>query len=445
MKYDIPSGAEKILNGLNQNGYEAYLVGGCVRDLLRGVSPHDWDICTSARPEQVEESFAGSHIIETGLKHGTVTIIQNGEGYEVTTYRVDGDYSDGRRPDSVKFVSNLVEDLARRDFTMNAIAMDSDGVIQDPFGGCADIASGTVRCVGDPVQRFQEDGLRVLRALRFASAFGFRIADETSHAIHSCKSMLEHVAAERINTELCKLLLGCGAGETLRSYVGVLAVFWPELMVMVGFEQHNPWHCYDVWEHTVKAVESAPEDTVLRLTMLLHDIGKPGCFTVDENGVGHFYGHPVKSAELADEMLSRLKFDNSTRRQVVNLVSLHDAELMPRSKIIRRWLNKVGEERFFQLLGVKRADNMAQRQDMVQARILELDAIRDTTKWILAEQQCFTLKDLAVDGRDIIACGIAPGPEVGAALNRLMDKVIDGELTNDRQALLDDLMNDCGE
>lgn len=440
MKYNIPVGAEKILTKLNQDGYEAYLVGGCVRDLLRGVKPHDWDICTSALPNQVEDSFAGSRIIETGLKHGTVTIVQDGEGYEITTYRVDGDYSDGRRPDSVKYVSSLVDDLARRDFTMNAIAMDAGGVIQDPFGGYADILSGTVRCVGNPTQRFQEDGLRVLRALRFAAVFGFRIVDETSQAIHSCRSMLERVAAERINTELCKLLLGCSAGDILINYVDVLAVFWPELMPMIGFEQHNPWHCYDVWEHTVRAVESAPADTVLRLSMLLHDIGKPGCFTFDEDGVGHFYGHPAKSAELADGMLLRLKFDNSTRRQVVELVSHHDAELMPRSKIIRRWLSRIGEERFFQLLEVKRADNMAQRQDMAQARLLELDEIKSKTEEILAEQQCFMLKDLAIGGRDVIACGIVPGPDVGAALNRLMDKVIDGELPNDREVLLNYLM-----
>lgn len=440
MKYSIPAGAKKILTRLNQNGYEAYLVGGCVRDLLRGTSPHDWDICTSALPEEVEDSFAGSRIIETGLKHGTVTIMQDGEGYEVTTYRVDGEYSDGRRPDSVQFVSSLTDDLARRDFTMNAIAMDVNGVIQDPFGGHTDILSGTVRCVGNSAQRFQEDGLRVLRALRFASAFGFRIVDETSRAIHACRSMLEHVAAERINTELCKLLLGCSAGDILINYVDVLSVFWTELMPMVGFEQYNPWHCYDVWGHTVRAVESAPADTVLRLTMLLHDIGKPDCFILDENGVGHFYGHPAKSAELADKMLLRLKFDNSTRKQVVDLVFHHDAELTPRSKIIRRWLNRIGEDRFFQLLEVKRADNMAQRQDMVQARLLELEKIKNKAEEVLAEQQCFMLKDLAIGGRDVVACGIAPGPDVGAALNRIMDKVIDGELLNDRQTLLDYLM-----
>lgn len=439
MQSNIPAGAKKILQGLNDAGYEAYLVGGCVRDLIRGVAPHDWDICTSALPEQVEACFPEHHIIETGLKHGTVTIVDSGEPYEVTTYRTDGVYSDGRRPDKVQFVSNLTEDLSRRDFTINAIAMDAAGELQDPFSGAADIASGIVKCVGDPNKRFQEDGLRVMRALRFASVFGFSIEERTANSIHKNRNMLSCVAAERINAELGKLLVGNGVGYILRQYVDVLCEFWPELGTMVGMEQHNPWHCYDVWNHTVVTVESAQNSVVIRLAMLLHDIGKPKCFSLDDNGVGHFYGHPAISAELSANMLRRLKFDNDTSKQVVELVANHDAELMPRGKIIRRWLNKLGEERFAQLLEVKRADNLGQSQDLVQERLEQLDEIKSKADEVIAQGQCFSLRDLAVDGRDVMAAGVKPGPDVGAALNTLMDRVIDGELPNEREVLLNEI------
>ena len=436
---NIPAGTHKILQTLNAAGHEAYLVGGCVRDFIRGVTPHDWDICTSALPEQVETCFPGHHIIETGLKHGTVTIVDSGEPYEVTTYRTDGVYSDGRRPDKVQFVSNLTEDLSRRDFTINAIAMDAAGGLQDPFSGVADIASGIVKCVGDPDKRFKEDGLRVMRALRFASVFGFSIEEQTAISIHKNRNMLACVAAERINVELCKLLVGNGAGDILCKYVDVLCEFWPELGAMVGMEQHNPWHCYDVWNHTVAAVGNAPNNVVLRLAMLLHDVGKPKCFSLDDNGIGHFYGHPAISAELATDMLRRLKFDNDTSKQVVELVANHDAELMPRGKTIRRWLNKLGEERFKQLLEVKRADCMGQSQELVQERLKQLDEIKSKSDEIIAQGQCFSLRDLAVDGGDVVAAGVKPGPDVGVALNTLMDRVIDGDIPNEREVLLNEI------
>lgn len=440
VKFDIPAGAQHVLRVLNAAGYEAYLVGGCVRDLLRGVEPHDWDICTSALPEQVQASFDGQRIVETGLKHGTVTIVVFGEPYEVTTYRTDGMYSDGRRPDNVQFVSSLTEDLARRDFTINALAMSIDGAVQDPFCGAGDIQTKTIRCVGNSDHRFNEDGLRIMRALRFGSVFGYSIEEETAQSIHRNKHMLSNVAVERINAELCKLLTGNGAGAVLREYVDVLCEFWPELRGMVGMKQHNPWHCFDVWNHTVMAVESAPCDISLRLTMLLHDIGKPQCFSLDESGVGHFYGHPAVSAKLADEMLRRLKFDNDTRSHVVELVENHDAELMPRGKIVRRWLNKLGEERLAQLLEVKRADNMAQRLEAVQDRLAQLDKVKRKINEVIATNQCFSLRDLAVDGRDIIAAGIKPGPEIGLVLNSLMDRVIDGEIPNEREVLLTEIV-----
>ncbi len=436
MKFDIPAGARYILQMLTAAGHEAYLVGGCVRDLLRGVPPHDWDICTSALPEETERCFAGQRIIETGLKHGTVTVLVDGEPYEITTYRTEGPYSDSRRPDYVRFVPDLTEDLARRDFTMNATAMGLDGKLRDPFGGAEDIKRGLIRCVGEPDQRFQEDGLRGMRALRFGAVFGYAIEERTAQAVHKNRAMLDRVAAERINAELCKLLVGKNAGDVLRQYPDVFCQFWPELGPLVTLEQNNPWHCWGGWEHTIHAVEGAPADVTLRLTMLLHDIGKPECKSTDEKGIDHFYGHPAVSAQLADQMLRELKFDNKTRERVVLLVERHDAQLLPRSQVIRRWLNRLGSEAFFQLLEIKRADSMSLAYEKVKDRLTELNEIRTKAEQILLERQCLTLKDLAVNGRDVIAAGIEPGPEVGRVLEGLLEQILSGKLTNERSVLL---------
>ena len=436
VKFDIPAGARHILQTLAAAGHEAYLVGGCVRDLLRGVPPHDWDICTSALPEETERCFADRRVIETGLKHGTVTVLEEGEPYEITTYRTEGPYSDSRRPDFVCFVSNLEKDLARRDFTMNAIAMDLQGNLRDPYGSADDIKSRLIRCVGEPDQRFQEDGLRVMRALRFAAVFGYEIEERTARAVHENRAMLDRVAAERINTELCKLLVGQNAGEVLWQYPDVFCQFWPELGPLVTLEQNNPWHCWGGWEHTIRALEEAPADVTLRLAMLLHDIGKPAYKSTDEKGIDHFYGHPAVSAQLADKMLRALKFDNKTRERVVLLVERHDVQLLPRSQVIRRWLNRLSPEAFFQLLDIKRADNMGQAPEKVRDRLAELNVIRAKAERILAERQCLTLKDLAVNGRDVIAAGIGPGPEVGRVLERLLDRVLSGEIPNKRKVLL---------
>ena len=441
MKFDIPAGARQVLQTLTAAGHEAYLVGGCVRDLLRGVEPHDWDICTSARPEETERCFAGQRIIETGLKHGTVTVLVDGEPYEITTYRTEGPYSDNRRPDYVRFVPDLTEDLARRDFTMNAIAMDLDGGLRDPFGGAGDIKARLIRCVGEPDRRFQEDGLRVMRALRFAAVFGYEIEERTARAVHENRAMLDRVAAERINVELRKLLVGQSVGAILRQYPDVFCQFWPQLGPLVTLEQHNPWHCWGGWEHTIHAVEAAPADVTLRLTMLLHDIGKPACKSTDENGIDHFHGYPAVSAKLADEMLRALKFNNKTRERVVLLVERHDAQIPSRNQVIRRWLNRLGPEAFFQLLEVKRADSMGQTLEKVQDRLTELDEIKAKAKQILTERQCLTLKDLAVDGRDVIAAGIAPGPEVGRVLEELLERVLSSKISNNRMDLL--MLIDC--
>ena len=436
VKFDLPAGARQVLQALTAAGHEAYLVGGCVRDLLRGVEPHDWDICTSAMPEETERCFAGQRIIETGLKHGTVTVLVDGEPYEITTYRTEGPYSDSRRPDYVRFVPDLTEDLVRRDFTMNAIATGLDGNLRDPFGGAMDIKAGLIRCVGEPDQRFQEDGLRVMRALRFAAVFGYEIEAQTARAVHENRAMLDRVAAERINVELRKLMVGQSVGNILRQYPDVFCQFWPQLGPLVGLEQHNPWHCWGGWEHTIHAVEAAPADVTLRLAMLLHDIGKPACKSTDENGIDHFYGHPAVSAKLADEMLRALKFDNKTRERVVLLVERHDVQIPPKGQVIRRWLNRLGPEAFSQLLEVKRADNMGQAPEKVRNRLAELDVINSKAEQILAEGQCFTLKDLTVNGRDVIAAGIEPGPKVGQVLSELLEQVLSRNVPNERSALL---------
>ena len=425
MKFEISVGARAILQTLMDGGYEACLVGGCVRDLLRGAVPHDWDICTSARPEETAACFAHRRVLETGMKHGTVTVLEDGEPYEITTYRTEGPYSDSRRPDYVTFVSSLEADLARRDFTMNAIALKLDGSLQDPFGGTEDIKYGVIRCVGDPACRFQEDGLRIMRALRFGASFGYKIEEKTAQAIRAYQKVLRHVAVERIQVELCKLLTGRWAGAILRHYPDVLCQFWPQLRPLVELEQNNPWHCWGGWEHTILP---------LRLAVLLHDIGKPGCKSTDETGVDHFYGHAEAGAELADGMLRTLKFDNKTRERVVILVKRHDLPLSEYS--IRRWLGRLGAETFFQLLEVKRADSLGQNSSMVKDWLAELDEIKAKAEEILAQQECLSLRGLEVNGKDVLEAGIAPGPEVGQVLNGLLEQVLSGAVPNEREALL---------
>ena len=445
MDFDISPGAKHILQSLTVSGYEAYLVGGCVRDLLRGVPPHDWDVCTSARPEETAACFPGCRIVNTGFRHGTVTVLLDGVPYEITTFRADGPYSDSRRPDHVRFVPDLEQDLARRDFTVNAIAMGLDGTLRDPFGGTDDIRAGLIRCVGEPARRFQEDGLRLMRALRFAAVLGWRVEELTSQAIHDHRAMLDKVAAERINTELCKLLTGPNAGTVLRQYPDVLWQFWPELKPLAGMAQNNPWHCWDGWEHTIHALEAAPDDAAVRLAVLLHDIGKPRCRSTDENGIDHFYGHPAVSAALAEKLLRTLKFDHATLKLVVTLVTYHDTPLPQDGTGIRRWLSRLGPETFFRLLEVKRADKLGQAPVKAAARLAELEKIKAEAEQIVAERQCFTLKDLAVNGKDVIAAGALPGPAVGLVLDRLLEQVLTSELPNRREVLLEQVRHGLSE
>ena len=430
---DIPAPVREILETLETAGHRAWCVGGCVRDALLGRAPEDWDVTTAARPEETMALF-GDRAVPTGLRHGTVTVRTAAGGVEVTTLRRDGAYRDHRRPESVTFTDSLEEDLRRRDFTVNALTVDLRGTLQDPLGGRADLAAGVLRCVGDPDRRFDEDALRILRGARFAAQLGFAIHPDTAAAIHRNRALLGDIAPERIWTELKKLVTGAHAAEVLRAYPDVIGVFWPEVLPMVGFDQRNRHHCHDVWEHTLHALAAVPPEADLRLTVLLHDIGKPNCFTVDEKGQGHFYGHPAESARLAGEMLRRLRADNATTETVVRLVTWHDKNIPRTRSGVARALGKLGERDLRRLLDVKRADNLAQAPEYrsVQGEIDKAEAILDQ---LLAESACVSLRQLAVNGQDLLALGLS-GPAVGRILRTLLDAVLDETLPNQRAALL---------
>ena len=434
-RFPIPPYALTALDRLTAAGFESWLVGGCVRDLLLGRTPGDYDICTAALPEETETVFAGERLIETGLKHGTVTVIMDGHPLEITTYRVDGGYTDARHPDKVTFTRSLREDAARRDFTVNAMAYHPDRGLWDGFGGRQDLKNRLIRCVRDPETRFREDGLRILRALRFASVLGFALEPETEKAVRSTAHLLEKIAPERLSAELSKLLLGPGAGEILRNYPEVLGVLLPELLPMAGFDQRNVHHCFDLLGHTAAAVDAVPPDLILRLTMLLHDIGKTDTFSIGEDGQGHFYGHAKRSVELADEILHRLRYPNRVRERVLTLIRYHDTPLAPEPKQVRGWLNRLGEETFFQLIEIHRADTLA-LAPAYRDRVQTLDETAALARSVLAETPCLTLRDLAVNGRDLMALGIQ-GPALGLTLNSLLDRVLEGTLDNCRETLLE--------
>ena len=432
----FPKEVEAVLRALEAAGHRAYAVGGCVRDLLRGETPDDYDITTSARPEEVMALFAG-RCIPTGLQHGTVTVRENHCSFEVTTFRADGVYTDNRHPSEVFFSQTLEEDLQRRDFTVNAMAMDLRGEVTDLYGGREDLQNGILRCVGDADTRFGEDALRMMRALRFAAVLGFTIAEETARSIRKNRELLRNIAVERILVEMNKLLTGRDALRILLDYPEVLQVFIPEVAPCVGFDQHSKYHCYTVWEHIVRGVQAVAAEPVLRWTMLLHDIAKPACFFTDEQGEGHFYGHPQRSAEMAEEITRRLRFDKRSAQRIVLLVEWHDRPIEPTHKAVRRVLNAMGEEALRQLLQVKRADNLAQHEKY-RSRLAVIDAVEAVMEELLAQESCFSLKQLAVNGRDLMELGFS-GSEIGAALDALLQKVMDGELPNERTALLEAL------
>ncbi len=432
---NIPVQAEKVLKMLNSAGYEAWLVGGSVRDGIMGLPMGDTDITTNALPQQTMEVFAGYRVIETGLKHGTVTVVLDHHYTEITTYRTDSTYSDGRHPDSVSFTASLREDCARRDFTMNAVCYNPDYGIVDYYGGAEDIRNKIIRCVGDPSARFREDALRILRAVRFASVLGFEIEENTKKAVFDCAHLLKNISAERIYTELLKLLCGKNVKQVLLDYADVLGVFMPEILPLKGFDQRNYHHIYDVLEHTAVAVQAAPAHPQLRLAALLHDFGKPAVFSVDEKGVGHFYGHGEVSYNIAKAILRRLKVSNEEYRLVSTLVRYHDTHIEHTEKAVRRRLNRYGPDTLRLLMQLKRADNRGQNiRDF--DRTAEYDRLERLIAREIEKQSCFSLKQLAVNGTDLMAIGLPRSSQLGRILNALLEMVINGDLPNEKEILL---------
>ena len=429
----LPAHAARAIEQLEGAGFETWAVGGCVRDSLRGAAPHDWDLCTAARPEQMKAVFAGERVLETGLKHGTLTLLTDGGPLEITTFRADGGYSDGRHPDAVRFVGSVEDDLARRDFTVGAMAWHPARGLCDPYGGLDDLQDGILRAVGDPDARFTEDGLRILRAVRFASQLGFAVEPQTAAAMRRQLARLNCVAAERVREELTRTLCGRFVQRALLSYRDVLAAVLPELMPMFDCAQQNPHHLYDVWEHSVRAVGQMPAVPALRWAMLLHDCGKPACKTIDEKGVGHFYGHPKVSREIAERIVQRLRFSGAESARILLLVEQHDRPLGENDKLVRRRLSQIGEARFRDLLAIKKGDAVGQGTHPED--VAWLYGMEQCLDRVLAADACFSLRQLAVNGDDMLALGLS-GPAVGAMLHDLLRAVIDEQADNTRGALL---------
>ena len=435
MKINMPEAVKDIIHTLQNEGYEAYAVGGCVRDSILGREPNDWDITTSASPEEVKALFRRT--IDTGIEHGTVTIMVDKEGYEVTTYRIDGKYEDGRHPSEVTFTRELKEDLLRRDFTINAMAYNDEEGLVDIFGGVEDIRNKVIRCVGDPLARFSEDALRLMRAIRFAAQLGYTIEENTREAIRVIAPNLAKISAERIQAELIKIMISPNPGMMREAYkLGLTKIFMPEFDLAMETEQVNPHHLYTVGEHSMVSVEKVKADKVLRLAMLMHDFGKPHCITTDEKGINHFYGHPEKSEEIARAIMHRLKFDNDTLRKVCILIRCHDERIVPGVKYMRRAVARIGEDAFPALFDVQEADILAQSEYKKEEKLAAVEANRRDYEEMIAEKQCVSIADLAVTGKDLIACGMKPGKEIGQVLNAMLKDVIEEPEHNNKDYLL---------
>ena len=430
----LPQSVQFCMGALEAAGFSAYAVGGCVRDALMGRTPPDYDLCTDAAPADTARVFGALPLVRSGEKHGTIGVVIDREVIEITTFRTEGDYQDGRHPGWVRFVSKIEEDLARRDFTVNAMAYSPKTGYLDPFGGQQDLQNRALRAVGDPVARFTEDPLRILRGVRFAVRFDLHPEQETEKAMTALAPLMDKLARERVFDELCKLLPAVTARDLLR-FVPILTAVIPELAPTVGFLQRNPHHAYDVFTHIACVVESLPEDSVLRWAGLLHDVGKPETFTMDEQGQGHFKGHAALGADMADSVLRRLKAPTGLREQVVFLIGHHMTPLEPDRRLLRRRLGQYGEQAVRDLLALQKADYSSKGTGVLKEpeNFGETEALLDQ---ILAEADCFSLKDLAVDGRDLLALGFAPGPKLGACLEALLGQVQDEVLPNEKAPLL---------
>lgn len=436
MQIQLPDKVHKIINTLEAAGYEAYAVGGCVRDSVLGREPDDWDITTSAKPEETKQLFART--IDTGIRHGTVTVMLDREGFEVTTYRIDGNYEDGRHPKEVTFTASLEEDLKRRDFTINAMAYNESHGLVDIYGGLADIEAGVIRCVGDAKARFTEDALRMMRAVRFSAQLGYRIDEDTRTAMTELAPNLQKISAERIQTELVKLVTSPHPDYLRIAYeTGITAQILPEFDLCMKTMQNNPHHCYDVGEHILHSMLAVEPDKVLRLGMLFHDIGKPQTMTVDEEGITHNKKHPVVGAEMTRKILRRLKFDNDTIDKVTKLVLYHDQEIAATPAGVRRAVNRIGEDIFPLLFAVRRADVSAQSDYKREDKLQKLSYIEGLYEEICSQGDAVSLKDLAITGTDLIAQGRKPGREIGIVLQELLEKVLEDPSLNTPEKLLE--------
>lgn len=443
IEINLPDDVQEIMSVIREYGATSYVVGGCVRDSIIGREPHDWDICTPALPGEllVEFEERGYKVIPTGLQHGTITVNLNGNNYEITTFRRDGKYSDGRHPDSVEFTSDLIYDLERRDFTINAMAYNSEEGLIDPYCGYEDIQDRRIRCVGNPDDRFQEDGLRILRALRFSVQLNFFIDEFTERSMLDNKELINNVSMERINTEFIKIINAEYVFSfPFYSYNKIISQFIPEVVPMVSFDQHNPYHYLDVFAHSCQVLTICRiynADLITKLAAFFHDIGKPHCYQDDKNGVRHFKGHGKVSADMTDAIMHRLKFDNDTREKVVQLVYYHDATFEVGKKYVRRWLNKMGVDQFKRLLVLRRADIMGQSELNREERLQKLDAVNECLEEVLAEKPAFSIRDLEIDGKDVMKYMLMDEcPEVGYWLKHILNMVIDGRLQNNKEDLI---------
>ena len=425
----LPPNVHVCIEALEKEGFSCYAVGGCVRDALLGLIPHDYDLCTAAKPETIAQIFAGHTLVRSGEKHGTIGVVIDGAVYEITTYRTEGDYTDGRHPGWVEFVDDITLDLSRRDFTVNAMAYSPTRGYADPFGGRQDLKDGVLRCVGEAEKRFSEDALRILRGVRFAVRYNLEVEKDTKNAMFRLAPLMEHLARERVFDELCKLLPLVNA-EDLLAFAPVLTQVIPELMPLMGFDQKNPHHQYDIFTHTAQVVAGTPADLAVRWAALLHDIGKPGCFSQDEQGIGHFYGHAKLGAQIADSILLRLKAPTALRQRVVLLVEQHMTPLEPDKKLLRRRLSKLGSEAVHQLLALQRSDMGAKPAD--DSRFSQIQLLLQE---IEAENACLSIRDLAVSGHDLMDLGYR-GPAIGQALQFLLEQVLDERVENEKEALI---------
>lgn len=436
IKIQIPEKAAQVLEKLHEAGYEAYVVGGCVRDSLLHRTPQDWDITTSALPGQVKELFRCT--IDTGIQHGTVTVMIDKEGFEVTTYRIDGKYEDSRHPSGVTFTPSLEEDLKRRDFTVNAMAYNEEDGLVDFYGGMEDMENGVIRCVGEPDARFGEDALRILRAIRFSAQLGYRIDERTKESIRALAPTLANISAERIRTELVKLLISDHPDYLRIAWeTGVTGIILPEFDRCMDTAQKHPHHCCSVGEHTLKALVHVPAEKNIRMAMLLHDMGKPDALETDEDGITHFHGHAQISERIAKNILTRLKFDNDSIARICRLVSFHDYgdDLTWDKKSVRRALNRIGLDAFPDLFAVKRGDILSQSEFLREEKLAGVDLWQELYEQIMEEKQCVTLKMLAINGSDLIRLGMKPGREMGQVLNRLLEQVLEDPERNNKKYL----------